>query len=250
MPAGQCTAVDDDGYAVTGLGRGATTTSLVCSPATVAPGRLTACTATVSGAPGAPTPSGGVLFTSTGAGHFSSILCRLAGSGAVARCASSFSSMTRGGQAVVARYLGDGSSSGSSGAALVRVALPASTNGCVAALGVRLSLPDGDQASASGVALATSPRGVESFLEGGPAHRLSFRSTQVEALVCRPRTRHAVVFGTGLVTGAGAVRYRIDLRAGTALRRPTFRLRLSTGYDTGVASVRSGGVVVSAARAR
>src|SRR2546426_7484121 len=108
----------------------ATTTSVGCSPAVIAVGESTVCTATVSDStPGAATtPTGSLTFTSGGGGNFSSASCQLAAGSvdpitgaASARCSVTYTStaLGTGVRTVTATYGGDATHAGSSGTTLV-----------------------------------------------------------------------------------------------------------------------------------
>src|SRR2546425_1117111 len=69
----------------------ATTTTVSCTPASVAIGASTNCTATVMDTSSTPTtPAGSVTFSSSGTGTFSGSPCTMSGSGASATCSASF----------------------------------------------------------------------------------------------------------------------------------------------------------------
>jgi hypothetical protein len=92
------------------------TTSLTCAkPLRV--GVATTCAAKVTDmSSGTPiTPSGAVMFSSTGTGRFSSSTCNLSGSGATATCGVTFTPMRPGFDRIVASYEGDAAHAGSSG---------------------------------------------------------------------------------------------------------------------------------------
>jgi hypothetical protein len=96
-----------------------TSTSVTCSPGTVAVGHASTCTSTVTDtdSSGQSTPSGSVGFTSSGSGSFSANSCTLSGSGASARCSVSYTPSSRGAgsQTITAGYGGDASHQASSG---------------------------------------------------------------------------------------------------------------------------------------
>src|SRR2546426_2756089 len=108
----------------------ATTTSVGCSPAVIAVGESTGCTATVSDStPGlATTPTGSVTFTSSGSGNFSAASCQVAAGSvdpltgaATASCSVRYTStaLGTGVRTITATYGGDATHAGSSGTTLV-----------------------------------------------------------------------------------------------------------------------------------
>jgi hypothetical protein len=133
----------------------------------------------------------------------------LSGSGASASCAVFFTSFPRGGQAITASYGGDAAHDKSTGITLVAVEVPASTDGCLVFGHGRITATNGDRASFRGLAVASPPRG-------------------------------ASVFGRTRMTG-GSVEYRIDVQlAAWEWGKDTYRIRLSSGYDSGAQPIRHG----------
>ncbi len=80
------------GQTTVAINRVTTSTSVSCSPASVAVGETAACTATVAASnPSAGPPTGTANFTTNGPGAFSATSCRLpTGSGATASCTFSY----------------------------------------------------------------------------------------------------------------------------------------------------------------
>jgi hypothetical protein len=100
------------------INRVTTSTSVSCSPASVAIGQGTSCVATVTGAnASAGPPTGAVSFTTNGPGAFSATGCQLAGSGATASCAFGYtpSAIGPGTHQLTAAYGGDGGHAASLG---------------------------------------------------------------------------------------------------------------------------------------
>jgi hypothetical protein len=118
-----------------GGGAHPTSTSVTCSPGTVAVGQATTCTAmvtdTVSG--GQTTPTGTVAFTSSRPGSFSGSPCTLTGSGASASCSVTYAPGASGtptrADTITATYGGDSTHDGSSGSTSVTVR-PTSKQAC------------------------------------------------------------------------------------------------------------------------
>ena len=127
----------------------------------------------------------------------------------------------------------------------VTVALPASTEGCVFFGHGRITAANGDKASFRGLVAATPARGVEFYRDNGPASAFRLASTSVDALTCTDDATKASVFGTARVNGGGSVQDRIDVQL-TAWERggDTYRIRLSSGYDSGAQKIRHGDVEI------
>ena len=125
----------------------------------------------------------------------------------------------------------------------VTVAVPASTEGCVVFGHDWITAANGDKASFRGLVAALPPRGVEFFHDNGPASAFRAASTSVDALTCTDHATKASVFGTAKVNGAGSVEYRIDVQlAARESGKDTYRIRLSSGYDSGAQQIRHGDV--------
>jgi hypothetical protein len=216
-----------------------------CAPNRFASSAATVCRATVTDTAGSgqTTPTGTVSFTTSGTGTFYGSPCTLSGSGASASCAVLFTSFPRGGRIIGAGYGGDGTHSASSGFTGVSVAVPASTAGCVVFGHGRITAANGDKASFRGLVAASPPRGVEFYRDNGPVSAIRVVSTSVDALTCNPDATRTSVFGTATVNGAGPVEYRIDVQL-TAWEwgKDTYRIRLSSGYDSGAQQIRHGDV--------
>jgi hypothetical protein len=79
--------------------------------------------------------------------------------------------------------------------------------------------------------------------DNGAASAFRLASTSVDALTCSADATKAGVFGTVKVNGAGLVEYRIDVQlAAWEWGKDTYRIRLSSGYDSGAQQIRHGDV--------
>ena len=186
----QCTAVDNDGYEITGVSQPhPATTSVSCSSSVFAPGDATVCRATVTDTAGSgqTAPTGNVSFTNSGTGRFFGSPCTLSGGGASASCAVVFTSFVHGGQVITANYGGDASHGASSGTTLVLVALPGSSSGCLLAGHGQITAANGDRAHFAMLVAATPTLGAERYRDKGPATPFRLRSTTVDALTCSRR---------------------------------------------------------------
>jgi hypothetical protein len=66
-------------------------------------------------------------------------------------------------------------------------------------------------------------------------------STSVDAVTCSSDGSRAIVFGTAKLNGSGSVEYRIDFQLAAWERgKDTYRIRLSSGYDSGAQPIRNG----------
>jgi DNA-binding beta-propeller fold protein YncE len=125
--------------------------------------------------------------------------------------------------------------------AVTRLAAPASTPGCAVSGHGRITAADGDRAGFRGFAAATPPRGRELYRDKGPANPVDVVSTRIDALVCSHDLTRATVSGTATVNGAAAVEFRIDIQLAARRRsKGAYRIRLSSGYDSGPEPVRRG----------
>jgi hypothetical protein len=121
----------------------------------------------------------------------------------------------------------------------VLVAVPASTSGCTVLDRGRISAGDGDSATflglvARGLVVTTRSRGLEQYVDSGASVRVL--SSRVDALICAAPGTRASIFGRARINGAGSFEYRIDLER--SFGRLTYRIRLSSGYDSGVQRLR------------
>ncbi len=220
-----------------------TSTTLNCFPGSVAPRDPVTCKATVTdNAPGSsPTPTGRVSFASSESGRFSPSSCALSGSGASSSCTVQFEPLARGRQGISATYSGDVGHQASAGQTIVDVAFPASKKGCDVYGFGRITAAGGDPAGFLSFAAAGLRFGIEVYQEGGPDNPISVRSLSVDSVTCSPDATAARVFGVAKVSGSTTVEYRLDFaRSGAG---STYRIRLSSGYDSGVQPV-SGGVFI------
>ncbi len=124
--------------------------------------------------------------------------------------------------------------------------LPASTPGCKVTYGGRITAASGDKATFGGNAMvqASGPKGQEEYQDHGPVINLNVHSIDVLSVTCSADGKSASIFGTATVNGSGSVSFRIDLTdngepgAGT----DTYRIRLSSPYDSGVQTLAGGNV--------
>jgi hypothetical protein len=122
----------------------------------------------------------------------------------------------------------------------VAVEVPASTDGCLVFGHGRITATNGDRASFRGLAVASPPRGAEFYRDNGPADPIRVVSTSVDAVTCSADGSRASVFGRTRMTG-GSVEYRIDVQlAAWEWGKDTYRIRLSSGYDSGAQPIRHG----------
>jgi Mg-chelatase subunit ChlD len=123
--------------------------------------------------------------------------------------------------------------------------IPVSTPGCKVTYGGRITATNGDKATFGGNAMvpASGPQGQEQYQDHGPAVDLNVHSIDVDSVTCSADGKSASIFGTATINGSGTFDYRIDVtdngEPGTA---DTYRIRLSTGYDSGVQVLVGGNV--------
>jgi hypothetical protein len=107
----------------------------------------------------------------------------------------------------------------------------------------RIIAANGDRASFRGLVVAPPPRGAESYHDNGPATPIRVRSSSVDAVTCAPDATRASVFGQATINGAGSFEYRIDVQlAADKGGEDSYRIRLSTGYESGARPIRHGDV--------
>ena len=122
--------------------------------------------------------------------------------------------------------------------------LPTSTPGCKVTYGGRIEAANGDKATFGGNA-QVPPKGQEQYQDHGPAADLNVHSINVQAVTCSADGTSASIFGQATVNGSGTFNYRIDLRdLGEPGSSDTYRIRLSSGYDSGTQVLESGNVQI------
>jgi Big-like domain-containing protein len=125
--------------------------------------------------------------------------------------------------------------------------LPTSTPACKVTYGGRITAANGDKGTFGGNAMvpAPGPRGEEEYQDHGTP-TLNVHSIDVLAVTCSADGTSASIFGTATINGSGSFNYRIDVTdngepgAGT----DTYRIRLSTGYDSGEQTLVGGNVQI------
>jgi hypothetical protein len=112
---------------------------------------------------------------------------------------------------------------------------PRSTSGCKVTGGGRISAQNGDKATFGGNANGNGPSGQEEFQDHGDVMDINVHSISVEAVTCNADKTAASIFGFATIDGGGSFVFRIDVSdlgepgAGT----DHYRIRLSSGYDSG-----------------
>ena len=128
-----------------------------------------------------------------------------------------------------------------------RWVLPASTPGCKVTYGGRIT-PNGDKATFGGNAKShpSGPKGQEQYQDHGPAMNLNVHSTDVLSVTCTAEQQSASIFGTATINGAGSVNFRIDVtdNGEPGAESDTYRIRLSSPYDSGTQTLEGGNVQV------
>jgi hypothetical protein len=123
--------------------------------------------------------------------------------------------------------------------------LPSSTAGCKVTYGGRITTDNGDQATFGGNAKGTGPSGEEEFQDHGPAEAMNVHSIDVLAVTCSRDGTMSSIFGTATIDGAGSFDFRIDVQdLGEPGSTDTYRIRLSTGYDSGEQVIVGGNVQI------
>lgn len=125
------------------------------------------------------------------------------------------------------------------------IVLPESTAGCKVTYGGKIVAANGDKATLGGNAKvpASGPQGQQEYQDHGPVANLNVHSITVDAVVCTQTS--ASIFGTATVNGEGPVNYRIDVRdVAEPGANDRYRIRLSTGYDSGDQQIIGGNVQI------
>jgi protocatechuate 3,4-dioxygenase beta subunit len=125
------------------------------------------------------------------------------------------------------------------------IGLPESTPGCKVTDGGRITAANGDKATFGSVATvdaAGSASGAQEYQDHGPAAHLNVHSTVVLVVSCSGNK--ASVFGTATINGGGSYSYRIDLTDNNepGVGYDKYRIRLSTGYDSGEQTLIGGNI--------
>ena len=124
-------------------------------------------------------------------------------------------------------------------------ATPTSVAACKVTYGGRITAANGDKATFGGNATSAGLSGREQFQDHGPVADLNVKSIAVSAVTCSPDRTAATILGTATIDGVGPVGFQIDVTdLGEPARTDTYRLSLSTGYDTGIQLIRGGNVQI------
>jgi hypothetical protein len=128
--------------------------------------------------------------------------------------------------------------------------LPGATEGCKVTNGGRIETTDGDKATFGGNAKGSGPSGQEQYRDHGPGFDINVHSIDVLSVLCSDDGLSASIFGTATIDGVGPVDYRIDVTDnGEPGKTDTYRILLSTGYDSGVQALVGGNVQIHKAKA-
>lgn len=123
--------------------------------------------------------------------------------------------------------------------------VPASTAGCKVTGGNKITADNGDKATFGGNAKGSGPSGEEEYQDHGPAANLNVHSIDILAVSCSADHTKASIFGTATINGSGSFVFRIDVQdKGEPGKNDTFRIRLSTGYDSGEHVIDGGNVQI------
>jgi hypothetical protein len=125
-----------------------------------------------------------------------------------------------------------------------RWVIPPSTPGCKVTYGGRITADNGDKATFGGNA-QVPPKGQEQYQDHGPAADLNVHSIVVQAVTCSSDGTQASIFGQATINGSGTFDFRIDLEdLGEPGTSDTYRIRLSSGYDSGEQVLEGGNVQI------
>lgn len=123
--------------------------------------------------------------------------------------------------------------------------LPPSTAGCKVSDGGRITAANGDKATFGGNAKGSGPSGQQQYQDHGAAAAMNVHAIDVRSVVCSADRTMASIFGTATIDGSGSFDYRIDVQdLGEPGTSDTYRIRLSTGYDSGEQVLSGGNIQV------
>ena len=123
--------------------------------------------------------------------------------------------------------------------------IPTNVVGCKVTYGGRITAANGDKATFGGNAKGDGPKGNENYRDHGPVINLHVKSIQVLSVTCNTAGTQASIFGTATINGAGTFDFRIDLKdLGEPGSSDTYRIRLSSGYDSGDKILEGGNVQI------
>jgi hypothetical protein len=110
---------------------------------------------------------------------------------------------------------------------------------------------NGDRSTFGGQARSTADgrlSGEQSYQDHGPAQSQTVKSTRITGLACSTDGKSVSIFGEATVNGSGSFLFRIDAKdvGEPGKGRDSYRIRLSTGYDSGERTLRGGNVQVNA----
>jgi uncharacterized repeat protein (TIGR01451 family) len=118
--------------------------------------------------------------------------------------------------------------------------------GCKVTGGGWIVASDGDRATFGGNAHPSiPPKGQLQYTDHGPANPIRVHSRNVLAITCSNDRTQATITGEATIDGQGSFQYRIDVGdLGEPGRRDTYRIRLSTGYDSGEQMLKGGNIQI------
>ncbi|HEY0444270.1 MAG TPA: vWA domain-containing protein [Candidatus Limnocylindrales bacterium] len=121
--------------------------------------------------------------------------------------------------------------------------IPANNAACKVNNGGRIAAANGDKATFGGNAKGKGPSGEEEFQDHGGAIDINVHSSSILAVTCTRDGTRASIFGKATINGAGAYDFRIDVQdLGEPGSSDTYRIRLSSGYDSGEQTLSGGNV--------
>ena len=137
------------------------------------------------------------------------------------------------------------------GAATKTWILPASTPLCQVSItnGGRITANNGDKATFGGnaqVPKSGQPKGNEEYQDHGPAANLNVKSTKILAVTCSADKKQATIYGQATINGSGSYLFKIDVKdvAEPGVGKDTYRILLSSGYDSGERTLESGNIQI------
>ena len=117
---------------------------------------------------------------------------------------------------------------------------------CKVTNGGQITTQSGDGANFGGNAHPGSPpKGQQTYKDHGPATPIDMKSISVTDVRCNGARTRATITGIAKLNGSGSFGYRIDVADnGEPGKNDTYRIRLSTGYDSGERTLTGGNIQI------
>lgn len=129
--------------------------------------------------------------------------------------------------------------------------LPSSTPGCqIAFRPGKITADNGHKGTFGSAKVSSSSGGTLDYQDHTPSSGMQVpdmkvKSTEVLAVLCASDQKSATIYGTASINQSGSYYFRIDVTdGGDSAILDTYRIRLSTGYDSGAHNLESGNIKI------